>query len=150
MGVWAENELSRLRESVMGAWTVYMSWYTWFFGANLIVLGWIFSSTDVVECSDSKLNSQYMTILASAWMFFNLLGLASTFILRQHTMRMSGLADVVCADLEAQLKAKKSAIRPSASFTGRLGGWGAVANGSSLAVNFFLWGYLLIEAIIEP
>ena len=36
-----QAELTRLRDATMEAWRGYLTWFTWFYGTQTLVLGWL-------------------------------------------------------------------------------------------------------------
>jgi hypothetical protein len=76
-----ENELKRIQVGVFDAWRIYRTWYTWFIGANLVVLGWMFT-----QGADSP-KSREIALLSVAWIIFNFTGVVSSPRLRSFTMQ---------------------------------------------------------------
>ena len=135
-----ENELKRIQTGVFDAWRIYMTWYTWFFGANLVVLGWIFTR------ETAPLESRNVAILAVAWIAFNITGVISTWRLRSFTMQATTQAAKLGAAL-ATLVPESRNLDSNLGFPSDLGNAGALANALSLAINICLWSYLFIKAI---
>jgi hypothetical protein len=135
-----ENELKRIQTAVFDAWRIYMTWYTWFFGANLVVLGWIFTR------ETTPLGGRKVAILAVAWIAFNITGVISTWRLRSFTMRATTQAAKLSA-LLATLVPEGRELNSNLGFPSDLGNAGALANAFSLAINISLWSYLFINAI---
>ena len=63
-----ETITQQIRIGLIDVWKIYMSWFTWFFGANLLIIGWIFTS-------DKPMGPTKTVILAGAWLIFNATGL---------------------------------------------------------------------------
>jgi hypothetical protein len=124
------------------AWQIYMTWYTWFFGANLIVLGWLFTQ------SAEPLQQRHVRLLCIGWIVFNVTGVASTIRLMMFSRRAtrkgaqlsSRLADTVSGGV---------AFDPLCSFPTELGDVGALGNLISLAINIGLWTYLMFDPPIR-
>jgi hypothetical protein len=135
-----ENELKRIQTGVFDAWRLYMTWYTWFFGANLVVLGWIFTR------GTAPLEPRNVAILAVAWILFNITGVVSTWRLRSLTMQATKQAAKLGA-LLATLVPESSDLNSNLGFPADLGNAGALANALSLTINICLWFYLCINSI---
>jgi hypothetical protein len=41
------DELKLLQDSYFRTWTIYVNWYTWFFGWNILAFSWIMTSKDL-------------------------------------------------------------------------------------------------------
>ena len=134
-----EGELRRLRDGLFDAWKVYMSWYTWFFGANLIVLGWIFTQSPEPEPKNMK-------ILAASWALFNLTGFIASLRVRSYTLWAKDRAEELCEKLKKEVQALQVSVEPTSGFPSELFSFGAAASSLSLAVNICLWGYLFAVA----
>jgi hypothetical protein len=135
-----DAELKRLRDTVFESWKVYMSWYTWFFGANLLVLGWILTrKADAPSATNVR-------ILALTWIVFNLLGTVGTFQVRTFTETMSTRADLVCRLINERTGSMPGGFTLSSGLAGRLTKWAAVANGASLIANATVWLYVFATA----
>ena len=134
------DELNRIQTGVFDAWRIYMNWYTWFFGANLIVLGWIFTQ------GTKPLEPRSVAILAIAWIVFNITDVISTWRLRIYTMRATAQTAKLSA-LLATLVPERSELRSDLGFPADLGNAGALANALSLTINICLWDYVCLQAI---
>ena len=137
-----ENELQRIQSGVFDAWRIYMTWYTWFFGANLIVLGWIFTKPgEPVQSFD-------FTVLALAWIVFNATGIVSTLRLRTFTMKSSANAFELVTEIAigAGYDADEEKLTSNLGIPSELGNVGALANAFALSINIALWLYLAFNA----
>ena len=135
-----ENELKRIQAGVFDAWCIYMTWYTWFFGANLIVLGWIFTQ------GMNPLKPRDVALLSAAWMIFNLSGVISSLRLRSFTMQAIAQALELSRTL-APLVTAKVKLDSNLGFPSDLGNVGALANVLALGINICLWLYLFIREV---
>lgn len=131
------SELAAIRTGLFEAWKIYMSWYTWFFGANLFVLGWFFTG-------NKSPGGANIIILAIAWCFFNILGTATSLKLREYTLEASSetkqLAETFNNSVEWAFH-----IKATASFPERLGALAATFNALALTVNVAMWIYVSIR-----
>lgn len=134
-----ERELSRMQNGLFDSWKVYMTWYTWFFGANLIVLGWLFSS-------NIKISADRSLFLSGAWFVANLTGAIATWRLMRFTEECKSkareLVTVITKSAPGEL-----AFDPEFSFPAALGSVGAKANILALLINMLLWSYLCVRSI---
>jgi hypothetical protein len=139
-GTIIENELKRIQVAVFEAWKIYMTWYTWFFGANLLVLGWIFTrGTNPIKPRD-------IVLLAGAWIIFNIFGIVSSMRLRAFTLKAKDQGATLSRRL-AESTESKSMLVSDLGFPSELGRFGALANAISLGINCVLWLYLLLRAL---
>lgn len=136
-----EGELKRLREGAFEAWKTYMSWYTWFFGANLIVLGWILTKPKEAP------QPRNVRVLAAVWIIFNVAGLISTLRLRTFSAGIAARAEEVCQLMNERLLPLNLKASPSSGFAGHLSWWGATANAASLLANVLVWAYVFTTAL---
>lgn len=104
------SELEAIRDSLLKIWAIYMTWYTWFFGANLLVIGWLFTA-------DHPPTAERTMLLSLAWIVFNTTGLISSLKMRSYTTAASRhaaqLVDVVnrSSALPFQLRPEMSSPR---------------------------------------
>jgi hypothetical protein len=131
-----DAELKRLRDGAFEAWKIYMAWYTWFFGANLIVLGWVLTKD---FNSATSLNTR---VLAAVWIIFNAAGVVSTLRLRAFTRDVTSRTDDICQKINAAVRHIGVDVELTSGYAGRLSAWGAGANAVSLSVNVLVWTYV--------
>ena len=140
-----ENELKRLQIGVTETWKIYMAWYTWFFGANLIVLGWIFTQPIT---SSAVRDPKSVAMLAISWIFFNGLGIANSLRVRKYTMDVSQQTQKLSRSITESSPVDLE-LDSNLGFPNNLGSFGALANAASLFVNTCLWLYLLIHVLLK-
>jgi hypothetical protein len=128
-----EKELQRLRDGAYEVWRTYTSWYTWFFGANLIVLGWVLTS------KAGMMDPTNIRLLAGMWIAFDLSAFISTLRLREFCVKSTRQADTICHALNERLAPLKLGVEVSSGFAGRLSSWGAAANALSLLAIGIIW-----------
>jgi hypothetical protein len=137
-----ENELKRLQLGLFETWRLYMSWYTWFFGANLIVLGWMLTR------NDNAIDGIGAIILSSAWIIFNTTGFISTLRLRLHSITVTQKAESLSAIL-ANVMPDCDSLKSNLGFPNDVGNIGLIANAISLLINILMWSYLLISSLLK-
>jgi hypothetical protein len=135
-----ESELKRLREAAFESWKIYMTWYTWFFGANLIVLGWLLAKPY------GEVDPWNGVVLAAVWVIFNGAGVVSTLRLRAFTQHVAARAGALSERLMEEARSQGLLVDLSSGFAGEFGRWGAGANAFSLAVNVLIWVFLAAQA----
>ena len=72
--VW--KAIALLNEGVYKIWGLYITWYTWFFGSNLIVLSWIFLNQGNSPSFDENKAS-----VCAIWVVMNFLGTTTSVML---------------------------------------------------------------------
>jgi hypothetical protein len=128
-------EVSAIRGSLFEAWKIYMNWYTWFFGANLLVLGWLFTAAK----PPSELN---MRLIGGAWIFFNSIGTVTSLRIRTYTLEASAGINSLTSLLN-QTSGWSFKVTSNLSFPERLGALAALFNALALSVNIALWIYIV-------
>ena len=72
-----------LNEGVYKIWGLYITWYTWFFGSNLIVLSWIFVNKQAPSFESNKAS------VCGIWVVMNVLGTTTSTLLALHSYRIN-------------------------------------------------------------
>ncbi len=135
-----EAELQRIQNGVFDSWKIYMSWYTWFFGANLLVLGWIFTKNIGAKFNEA------IVIFSAAWIFFNILGIISALRLQSYSQFAANEAQSL-AHRMADISGYSKEVHKNLGFPLDLAKVGGYANAAALLVNVGLWLYLLIKHV---
>ena len=133
-----ENELGRIQKGIFDSWNVFMSWYTWFFGANLLVLGWIFTK------GITSTGKQEIILLSLAWIFFNILGIVTSLRLWSYSREASDEAKRL-AHCIIELVGSNKEQHKNLGFPRDLASFGGIANAAALFVNLLLWLYVLVK-----
>lgn len=134
-----EAELKRLRDGAFEAWKIYISWYTWFFGGNLLVLGWVLTrKAGVAETVN-------VAVLAAAGIVFNLSAIVATLRLQSFTREVARRAAAICEQINAAVRDMGVTAEMTSGFAGRFGNWGAGANAVMLFGNVAVWLYVLLR-----
>lgn len=131
-----ENELQRIQKGVFESWRIYMSWYTWFFGANLIVLGWIFTKEVKADLAAA------ITVFSAAWIIFNIMGIVSAIRLQSYT-RVAAKEALHLTHRLAELAGSSKEQHKNLGFPLDLARVAGFANAAALLVVVVLWLYLL-------
>lgn len=97
-----------------------MSWFTWFFGANVILMGWMVLGNKPMEPT-------VVWALCLAWLFYNLSGAVAGMFVVWYILRVGRL-------VRQQGDLFGFPVWPAA--------YGAAANVAALVVNSILWGIL--------
>jgi hypothetical protein len=132
-GAWTAIALAL--DSAQRVWATYMLLYTSFFTANLIAFSWC-----LTQYNRTPIQHQNNSVMAAIWIFFNLNGVASSTILMLYSRRVNARVSQMLADLHPKFRDDAELLAPKALTT-----WGAMANGSSLAVNALIWLYILVR-----
>jgi len=136
-----ENEIKRIQTGIFEAWKLYMTWYTWFFGANLLALGWLYTQASSVGGPKRS-----MAILAAAFMIFNLSGVISSIRIRSYTMKATAKAKELSCVLQKS-NPTVVGLDSNLGFPSDLGRHGATVNAVSLFISLGLWLYLFVQAL---
>ncbi len=124
-----------LRGSFFDTWKVYMQWYTWFFGANLFVLGWVYTKPEIWEIHAARIR-----VLSGAWIFFNILGLVTAILLGRYTQSI-----IVHTEKSLSQGEPSSVSETQLLFPRSIGVFGGYATAATIAVNILMWAYVFLE-----
>lgn len=75
------NELRIIQDTYTKIWQIYMSWYTWFLGFNLLAMSWIISSNTV--------RGDLAIALAILMVFFLFLGVTTSIIMGWYSNKVT-------------------------------------------------------------
>lgn len=108
----------RLQRGIVATWTLYLGWFVWFFGAQVVLL---YLRIDATDGPGQRLS-------AILWMVYNASGIVITLCVAAYTFR---------------LYRKQSRVGFPIAFAAL----GACLNAVSLAGNFVLWHHVYVRAL---
>ncbi len=124
-----------LNEGVYKIWSLYITWYTWFFGSNLIVLSWIFvNKGQTSSFNDNK------AFVCGIWVVMNLLGTTTSVMLSLHSHRINRRIRDLIGVSEPSVPVRANDILPNDMTT-----WGGLANALALVIMGGLWAALYLR-----
>ncbi len=124
------KDLDLTHTSIVDTWKVYMTWYTFFFTSNLIVMSWVFTG--------KELRTDHLWLLCLFWIVLNISGAISSFMLAKYSTNMaSRMNRILCHLSSSSFSADKSSPFPV-----QLSVFGAYANGAALIINIGVWIYI--------
>jgi hypothetical protein len=95
-----------IQDSLLRIWAIFVQWFTWFFGAELLTLTWILAPTG--GASDVNTNNKLILGVAFLWAFCSLVAVAATaaigLITYRGTVSMSILAETFPRKTSAQIE----------------------------------------------
>ena len=127
------NAIVLLNDGVYKIWGFYVTWYTWFFGSNLIVLSWIFVNQQSPSFSENKES------VCAIWIIMNLLGTTTSIMLAVHSHRINGRIRDLLKLGGTDVPIAANDILPNDMTT-----WGGAANALALMIMAALWGALYL------
>jgi len=125
------REIILVNEGVYKIWDMYVTFYTWFFGANLLALSWMFSIAEAPAFTANK------GMICGIWVVMNLFTTATTLMLSYHSYRMNKRINDLLASRGSASLVEADDILPLTMTT-----WGGIANAFSLIINAVLWTVL--------
>jgi hypothetical protein len=132
-----QAELTRLRDATLEAWRGYLTWFTWFFGTQTLVLGWIMTKKQELPSGTN------MIVLTGATAVLNLVAILAALKIRSFAASQIKRADVICGVMADRAEASGLKINITSGFPGdfiRLaGGMGAGALATGVAVWLYLF-----------
>jgi hypothetical protein len=126
------GELDRIHTSVADAWRIYMTWFTFFFTANLVVMSWVLTRTSEIAQSGS------VWLLCLFWIVFNTTGAVSSIGLAKYSHASSNRMKTI---LEI-LKQRGKVFDAELPFPQALSVMGACFNAAALIGNICVWAYI--------
>jgi hypothetical protein len=132
------GELSRTADGLYKVWRIYMMWYTWFFGANLLAMTWVFTRGS--DTGDAP------WLLCAAWLFFNLLAIAVACGILYHTSTAGARANSILRTL-SETSRSTAQLEVSFAFPVGVAKLCASLTAVSLVGNVVLWTYLIYSVI---
>ena len=89
-----QAELARLQDASTETSRRHHTWFTWFYGTQILLLGWF------VTMKDAHANSGDIRVLASALIIINILFVISTLHIRAFDARQASKAATICRAIE--------------------------------------------------
>ena len=134
-----QAELMRLRDSSQNVWHSYMTWFTWFYTTQLVVLGLV-----VTKPSELKNATNLVVLAAVALMTLNLFGAFQA--LRQLTFNRAQRrrAGRICQQLTAFAEQHGISMEITSGFSNELVKGALLMFMVALFTGFVLWLYVLI------
>lgn len=124
------KEIVLLNEGVYKIWSLYISWYTWFFGANLLVLSWLFTN------QSSAFHANKASV-CGIWVVMNGLGATTSILLSLHSIHINRrIRDLLRA------RGPDTLVEADDILPRRMTAWGGIANAIALMINAALWAAL--------
>jgi hypothetical protein len=134
-----QAELMRLRDSSQNVWHSYMTWFTWFYTTQLVVLGLV-----VTKPSELKNATNLVILAAVALMMLNLFGVFQA--LRQFTFNRAQRrrAGRICQQLTAFAEQHGISMEITSGFSNELVNGALLMFMVALFMGLVLWLYVLI------
>lgn len=131
-------ERGRTLDLLTEMWKLFMSWYTFFFTANLVSLGWALTSESIKSSS--------IVALSIFWCIINVSGTISCMVARKRTVSVREQI----LSMEATLNEAQDDHRFQESFSPFPFGvavYASLANAFSLVASFAVWIYILLQNV---
>jgi hypothetical protein len=138
-----QAELTRLRDSTMEAWRGYLTWFTWFFGTQTLVVGWIMTRKEELPSGTN------MIALTAATAALNTIAILASLNLRSFAAVQIKRADAICRVMAERTEASGLSIDITSGFPGDFIRLAAGMGGGALLTAVVLWSYLLFQAILN-
>ncbi|MEA2339591.1 MAG: hypothetical protein QOE82_3598 [Thermoanaerobaculia bacterium] len=138
-----QAELTRIRDSTLEAWRGFLTWFTWFFGTQTLVVGWIMTRKEELPSGTN------MIALTAATATLNIIGILAALNLRSFAALQMKRADAIGRAIAERAEASGLSIDITSGFPGDFIRLASAMGAGALITAVVLWSYLFCRAILN-
>ena|SRR5437764_405262 len=135
-------ELARLRDATIEVWKNYLTLFTWFYGTQVLVLGWITTK------KQDALDETNITTLAAATVVLNLLSLIATLRYRSFCAAQAERSNAICREIAKQTTAFGLEIEITSGVASDLIRFGFDVGAVAFSIAIIIWLYVFSRAMM--